>query len=110
MLSTTGLLAAAWTWLGPLRGRTAWSFAIAQGALVPERGHPIARLRGSCSPRVAGSYQVQRKLAWRDERLYLGLQQQLDLGESPARTLADLWEHDWRHDVGRLVEFARYRI
>ncbi|MEA2627011.1 MAG: glutamate--cysteine ligase [Candidatus Binatota bacterium] len=55
--------------------------------------------------------QEQRNSRGEDETVYLvGLQQQLDSGRSPARTLAELWERDWKEEVGRLVEFARYRI
>jgi glutamate--cysteine ligase len=48
----------------------------------------------------------------RDERVYLQrMGEQLDLGRSPARVIAEKWKGQWEHDrrVARLIEYAEYR-
>jgi glutamate--cysteine ligase len=48
----------------------------------------------------------------RDERVYLErMGEQLDLGRSPARVIAEKWKGRWESDrrIARLIEFAEYR-
>jgi glutamate--cysteine ligase len=46
----------------------------------------------------------------RDERTYLErMGEQLEMGRSPARVIAEKWNGDWDRRVGRLIEFAEYR-
>jgi glutamate--cysteine ligase len=48
--------------------------------------------------------------AGRDERIYLErLGEQLALGRSPARVIAERWRGDWDRQVERLIDFAAYR-
>ena len=49
--------------------------------------------------------------AGRDERVYLErMGEQLDLGRSPARVIAEKWKGQWEPDrrVARLIEYAEY--
>jgi len=50
--------------------------------------------------------------AGRDERVYLErMSEQLDLGRSPARVIAEKWKGQWESErrVARLIEYAEYR-
>jgi len=48
--------------------------------------------------------------AGRDERVYLErMGEQLDLGRSPARVIAEKWIGEWDRRIARLIEFAEYR-
>jgi glutamate--cysteine ligase len=46
----------------------------------------------------------------RDERMYLErLGEQLGMGRSPARVIAEKWNGEWDRRVSRLIKFAEYR-
>jgi glutamate--cysteine ligase len=46
----------------------------------------------------------------RDERMYLErMGEQLAMGRSPARVIAEKWNGEWDRRVQRLIEFAEYR-
>jgi glutamate--cysteine ligase len=46
----------------------------------------------------------------RDERMYLErMGEQLAMGRSPARVIAEKWNGEWDRRVRRLIEFAEYR-
>jgi glutamate--cysteine ligase len=46
----------------------------------------------------------------RDERVYLArMGEQLAMGRSPARVIAEKWNGEWDRRVTRLIEFAEYR-
>jgi glutamate--cysteine ligase len=48
--------------------------------------------------------------AGRDERVYLErMGEQLAIGRSPARVIAEKWIGEWDRRIGRLVEYAEYR-
>lgn len=46
----------------------------------------------------------------RDERIYLAhMGEQLGMGRSPARVIAEKWNGEWDRRIERLIEFAEYR-
>jgi glutamate--cysteine ligase len=54
--------------------------------------------------------QAARDAEGRDERMYLErMGEQLAMGRSPARVIAEKWNGEWDRRVARLIEFAEYR-
>jgi glutamate--cysteine ligase len=61
--------------------------------------------------RVGLERQDARNAGGENETIYLhGLDRQLALGRSPARTVAERWQAEWGGSVEKLIEFSAYRI
>jgi glutamate--cysteine ligase len=91
-----------------------WQEVHREALLVRFRGVRVIELARELYEISAEGLRRQAALdaAGRDERVYLErLGEQLDMGRSPARVIAEKWKGSWEHDrrVERLIEYAEYR-
>ena len=91
-----------------------WQDVHREALLVRFRGVRVIELARELYEISAEGLRRQAALdaAGRDERIYLErLGEQLDMGRSPARVIAEKWKGSWEHDrrVERLIDYAEYR-
>jgi len=89
-----------------------WREAHREALLARFRGVKVLELARELFGIAEEGLRRQRALdeSGRDERVYLErLGEQLEMGRSPARVIAEKWTGEWDRRVERLIDFAEYR-